>query len=427
MSASARDRLAGISPAKRELLLRMLQTQRKTSFQPAAPMSVAEMLAEAVLDDDIDPARASAPRAVPETVLLTGATGFIGAFLLDALLVHTGLQVFCLVRAADAAEGARRIAGNLADYGLAAPPPGRVIAVPGDLAAPRLGLAPEFYARLVDEVDIILHCGAAVKWTYPYAALRAANVAGTQEVLRLATNGPLKPVHFISTVGVFSSAEFGLDVVREDEKLEHSGSLAVGYAQSKWVSEKLVRLAGGRGVPFGIYRPNTGPDSRSGAFNTNDYVSQMIRGCIALRSAPALDIPIAGAAIDYAARAIVHLALSRPAHGGTFHLVEPEGVSWREMVRWINLAGYGVELADYADWKQRLGGTVPGGFSLGPFFSEGVFERIMLPRFDNSVVQNELRGTGIICPPPGFTPFAACLADFTRRGFLPPVAERGSA
>ncbi|HEY0299755.1 MAG TPA: thioester reductase domain-containing protein, partial [Rhizomicrobium sp.] len=266
-------RIAAISPAKQELLLRMLRARREAP-QPPAAMTVEQMLAEAVLPADIDPAMAAPPSAAPATFLLTGATGFIGAYLLDALRTRNRAPIYCLVRAADAAEAKARLAANLAVYGLA-PPDDNVVAAPGDLAAPRLGLDAAAFERLAGETDAILHCGALVKWTYPYAALRGANVEGTLEVLRLATRGRLKPVHFISTVGVFSSGEHRGGAVLETTPLEDSGSLAVGYAQSKWIAEKLVRLAGARGLPVAIYRPNTGPDSRSGAFNTSDYISQI--------------------------------------------------------------------------------------------------------------------------------------------------------
>ncbi len=412
-------RLAEISPAKRALLMRMLRERRQPVAAPAAEvMTVTDMLTQAVLPPDVDPRRVrpAAPRA--STVLLTGATGFIGAYLLAALVEAGVERVLCLVRAGGPTEAEARLDETLAAYDLPARD-GRTAVVVGDLASPRLGLDDPTFARLADEADAIVHCGALVKWTYPYAALKAANVDGTVELLRLATTDRLKPFHLISTVGVFSSAGRDGGAVLETEPLENSGSLAVGYAQSKWVAEKLAHLAAARGVPVGIYRPNTRPDSRTGAFNTADYMSQMLRGCIGLGQAPALDFSIAGAPIDYVARAIVHIALERPADGGVFHLVDPVGADWRQVIGWTKRAGYPLEAVDFLSWKQRVD-AVPGGFALGPFFSEGKFDQVVLPRFDTGRLQQALAGAGIACPSYGYEEFHLSLQHFARRGFLPP-------
>jgi thioester reductase-like protein len=421
-----KERLAGLSPAKRALLLQMIRSRRPPEAPAGRDMTVPEMLAEAVLPVEIDPARATAVTGPPGRILLTGATGFVGAYLLEALLQHTGAVIFCLVRAGTVAEAEHRITENLLAYGLAPPDVGRVVAVPGDLAAPGLGLGEARFDQLAQEIDAVHHCGAAVKWTYPYAALRPANVQGTLGVLRLATTARLKAVHFISTVGVFSSGGYRGATVTEDVPLEASGALSVGYAQSKWIAEKLVRLAGARGMPFAVYRPNTGPDSRSGAFNARDYVSQMIKGCVVLRCAPALDLTIDGAPVDYVARAITHLSLATSSGAATYHLVNPRGVSWRDVAGWIGRYGYPIELVGLEAWRRRVAAPagVPGGFALAPFFTEGVFDQVLLPRFDTARLQADLRGTGIAFPAQGYEAFANCLSYFVRTGFLPPPGNR---
>lgn len=412
-------RLAEISPAKRALLMQMLRARRETVAAPAAQvMTVADMLAEAVLPPDIDPGRTRPAAERASSVLLTGATGFIGAYLLAALVEAGVERVICLVRANGPVEARARVDEALAAYDLP-PSDARTAVVVGDLASPRLGLDDRTFERLANDVDAIVHCGALVKWTYPYAALRAANVDGTLELLRLATTDRLKPFHLISTVGVFSSAGRDGGEVLETEPLENSGSLAVGYAQTKWVAEKLAHLAAARGVPVCVYRPNTRPDSRTGAFNTADYLSQMLRGCIGLGQAPALDFAISGAPIDYVARAIVHVALERPADGGVFNLVDPVGVDWRRVIDWTNRAGYPLEAVNFLDWKRRID-AVPGGFALGPFFSEGKFDQVVLPRFDTTRLQRALTGTGIACPSQDYEQFHLSLQHFARRGFLPP-------
>ncbi len=129
-----------------------------------------------------------------------------------------------------------------------------------------------------------------------------------QEILRLANHTKVKPVHFISTIGVFSSPQSPIEVVREQEDLENSGPLYVGYAQSKWVAETLVRIAGERGIPVCIYRPGLGGHSQTGVFNAHDHVCIMAKGCIQLGCAPDLDLILQIAPADYVSQAIVHLS-----------------------------------------------------------------------------------------------------------------------
>ena len=97
-------------------------------------------------------------------------------------------------------------------------------------------------ADLAATIDVIYHSGAFVNWIFPYERLKATNVLGTEEILRLATRVRIKPVHYVSSLGVFplfdSSGE--VTVIREDDTLDHDGSLHGGYLQSKWVADKLV-------------------------------------------------------------------------------------------------------------------------------------------------------------------------------------------
>ena len=372
-------RIADLSPAKRELLFRRLRRNQADLPAPSA-MSVEELNARAVLDPAIDPASASAPSASAAATLLTGATGFLGGFLLHELLQQTNTIVYCLVRGASTEEAAERLAENLAALRLPSQHlGGRIVPVAGDLALPLLGLGQRQFEEFAGQIDVIHHCGAAVRWTYPYRARAGANISGTHEILRLASMFKLKPVHFISTVGVFSSPHFRREVVLESDALEDSGPLYVGYAQTKWVAEKLVRLASARGLPVTIYRPNTTGHSKTGVYNLHDHVCLLVRGCIELESDPDLDLTIWGAPVDFVSRAIVYLATRDPASGKTFHLVNPKGVRWEEVIDGLRGAGYRIRKVPYRDWVSRLLEAVKASRSnvlaaLSPFFSEEMFE-----------------------------------------------------
>jgi len=165
--------------------------------------------AEAILDPAIRPETAIFdPTAEPTRILLlTGATGFVGAFLLRELLLQTQAEIYCLVRSDDAESAKKRIQSSLEYYSIWDEHLSyRIIPIVGDLAQPLLGLSEEQFREIASQIDVIYHNGAFVKFTYPYSVLKLSNVLGTQEILRLASQIKLKPVHFVSTISVFSSA-----------------------------------------------------------------------------------------------------------------------------------------------------------------------------------------------------------------------------
>ncbi|MGC1396002.1 MAG: thioester reductase domain-containing protein, partial [Coleofasciculaceae cyanobacterium] len=240
--------------------------------------TIAELHADAILTPTITP-QAAYLDAVdqPQQIFLTGATGFLGAFLLQDLLQETTATIYCLVRAANLEDAKQKLRKNLKLYLL----PDltldkRVVIVLGDLGQPRFGLSEQQFSELATSVDLIYHNGAFVNLIYPYSALRSVNVLGTQEILKLASQIKVKPVHFISTLDVFQTPFYaGLKAILEDDDLTNVEGLADGYAQTKWVGEKLVMAANARGIPASIYRPGmiTG-HSQTGASQTNDLIGR---------------------------------------------------------------------------------------------------------------------------------------------------------
>jgi len=120
----------------------------------------------------------------------------------------------------------------------------------------QLGMPTGVWDQMAREIDAIVHNGAYVHWMHSYQHLRASNVNGTQEVLRLSCLYRLKPMHYISTTNVFDTLHHSaLKVVYEHDDASHTDGLSGGYTQTKWVAEQLVNRARARGIPTHIYRP----------------------------------------------------------------------------------------------------------------------------------------------------------------------------
>jgi amino acid adenylation domain-containing protein/thioester reductase-like protein len=319
-----------------------------------------DLQADAVLETSIRPdVLPIANYMTPQAIFLTGATGFLGAFLLDELLQQTQAKIYCLVRAANLDTGIEKLRKNLKNFLLLDRHwdlGDRLVPVLGDLAQPLFGLSEPEFQHLATKIDVIYHNGAFVNLIYPYEALRAANVIGTQEILKLASQVKVKPVHFISTLDVFQSPGYAdWEVLAEQDTLIHYQDLSDGYAQSKWVGERLIAQAHARGIPACIYRPGMiSGDSRTGASHIDDMVCRLIKGIVQLGSAPDLDLQMSLTPVDYVSRAIVHLSQQPASFGKTFHLVNSHPFPLAQMVEELQDFGYPIEVTDYQTWQAQL-------------------------------------------------------------------------
>ncbi|KAF9766375.1 hypothetical protein IL306_001237 [Fusarium sp. DS 682] len=291
-------------------------------------------------------------------ILLTGATGFLGGFLLKNLVDHTDAHIICLVRFSEPVEdcapaGMARIRKNLIDlslwedYLLE-----RIEILPGTLARDRLGLAPDVFDALATRVQVIIHAAATVNLVYPYAALRNANVIGTREILRLAGRSDAT-VHHVSTNGVLPASVEGWG---EDSAIELDNvptKLLDGYGQTKWVAEKLVSEAGCRGIPVRIYRPGTiSGHSVSGSVNAWDLVNAIIVESLQLGHAPHVEgWFVEMTPVDFISDAIVTLANHTDDTKQTvYHLGHPNPVSSGELFTSLAKLGYHTKPLLWDDW-----------------------------------------------------------------------------
>jgi len=347
----------------------------------------------------------------PAHILLTGATGFLGAFLLHQLLQKTQANIYFLVRAQNAKEAKNRIQRSLESYLIWNESfSSRIIPITGDLSHPLLGLTTEQFQLLASKVDVIYHNAAQVSFTYPYSALKKPNVFGTQEILRLASQIKVKPMHFISTLSVFPlEVNYGSQLIREDDSLDHGQKLYGGYTQSKWVAEKLLFIARSRGIPISVYRPvRIIGHSQTGAYNKNDFIYRMLLGCIQLGSAPDCDVMLNMLPVDYVAEAIIYLSQQEKSLGKNFHLANSKLISWNELVDWLNIAGYSLKKLPYEQWREKLLDFTKFSrenvlYNFLPIFSEGVSQEQIFDsvevKFDCQNTSMGLAGTSVECPP----------------------------
>jgi thioester reductase-like protein len=222
-------------------------------------------------------------------------------------------------------------------------------------------------------------------------------------------------------------------VIREQDNIEQGEGIFGGYAQTKWVAEKLVMTARDRGVPICIYRPGmvTG-HSQTGVSKTDDLMCRMIKSFIQLGSAPSLELMIDMTPVDYVSRAIVHLSRQKESLGKAFHLVNPHPLHLSNFVNEIHSFGYPIQQISYDKWQAELINDAKRSQknTLSPLLSL-LFERISQEQltylemcligaqfFDCQNTVTGLAGTSIVFPPVDARLLGNYLSYFKSSGFL---------
>ena len=352
----------------------------------AAEVAAADLRLEKFIETAVLTAATSLPRPHGQvrTVLLTGATGFLGRFLALAWLQRlaaVGGTLICLVRSKDAAAARARLdnifdGGDpelLAHYqGLA----GCLEVVAGDKAQANLGLDPPTWQRLCDTVDLIVDPAALVNHVLPYSQLFGPNVVGTAELIRLALTTRIKPYSYVSTGGL--ADQIGSSAFVEDADIRQicptrklDDSYANGYGTSKWAGEVLLREAHDAfGLPVAVFRCDMilADTQYHGQLNLPDMFTRLMLSLVATGLAPASFYELDssgqrqnahydGLPVDFIAEAICVLGGQLVKGHETYHVMNPhdDGIGLDEYVDWLIDAGYHIHrVADFDEWRERF-------------------------------------------------------------------------
>ncbi len=178
-----------------------------------------------------------------KTVLVTGATGFIGTQIARELLKDDQVTVIALVRAVDNESAMRKLAREWWDWPeLIEALNGKVEVVIGDVVQPHLGLTEEAYDELAKKITHIIH--TAADWRFlPLEELRKTNVQGTVNVLELAKKANID--HGLERFSHISTAYVagGRKGTVPEEALTDEYGFFTAYEQSKYEGEVLVHEA----------------------------------------------------------------------------------------------------------------------------------------------------------------------------------------
>jgi thioester reductase-like protein len=231
----------------------------------------------------------------------------------------------------------------------------RLRAEPADLAAAWLGLAPDRWDTLARTSCCIVHNGAQVNFGLPYAALRGSNIEGTLWALRLAAHEHRKPLHFVSSKGVFHDEAYpGATVILEDDPVRPPLA-GLAYQRSKWAAEQLVIAARAHGLETAVYRPGRiGGHSHSGRINPDDLLYRILRACVQVGSVPDVPIRLEITPVDHVAAAIVRIVRSPSATGRAYNLAHGHPVALPELRDALARIGFELALSSYDRWRAAV-------------------------------------------------------------------------
>lgn len=290
-----------------------------------------ELPQEAILADDII-ALPKLPKELPDVILLTGATGFVGRFLLRQLLDdYKQAKIYCLIRASNRLQAALRLKETLSQWDLwREGDENRLVAIPGDIAKSKLGMCPDDYQRLIEDVNSIFHCASNVNHFENYTAAKVTNVECINELLRLSSTKHPKLFNYVSTLSIFNSDGHPVGrVIAETSPISDENHLVVnGYEASKWVAEKIVLLAQKRSLPCNIFRLGlVWADSEKGRFDSQQREYRILESCVLSgHGITNYTYEMQPIPVDYVVNAISILAKTYPHGGQIFHIGGTKGM-----------------------------------------------------------------------------------------------------
>ncbi|KAI7871204.1 L-aminoadipate-semialdehyde dehydrogenase [Spinellus fusiger] len=367
--------------------------------------------------------------------VLTGATGFLGAFILDKLLSYPNTRVVCIVRAKSTPVAYERVKQAAIEHAVWQDrwkSDHRIEAVCGDLGSDRLGLSCVDWNDLVARTDCVVHNGALVHWVYPYHQLRAPNVLGSLWAMRLASEGKPKSFHFVSSTSVLDTPYY-IDSVKDKRVLETDAlegsrtGLETGYGQSKWVAERLIMEARKRGMQATIIRPGyILGDSRTGVTNTDDFIWRLLKGCIEIKCIPSISNDVNTCSVDYVASVVAaaayHDQMSSPL--GVFQVTHPSIFTYSDLLGSLLTYGYECKQTSYIEWRNSLmDHTLQSQnhalFPLLHFVLDDLPTSTKSASLDDSNTQAILKQDNVACPLMGDELMGLYYAYLIKVGFLP--------
>lgn len=286
------------------------------------------------------------PRPANErVVLLTGATGSLGSYILDSLISDRGIKhVYCLSRGPNSHE---RQQSSQAAKGLQPLPSDRVTHFDADVSKPYFGIPLAQYTELLTSVTDIVHNAWRVDFNLSLDSF-SSQVHAVRHLIDFSSHSTYgAQVLFVSSI----SAVGNMDGVTAEERVynEWTASDGTGYGQSKLIAERLLDAAArDAGIPCTICRVGqiAGPRGSAGKWPEREWLPTLVKSSRALGKLPqslGMLHTVDWVPVDVVGKVIVELMtasipeIAEPSSAAVvYHVANPSPTSWSEYVEGIS-------------------------------------------------------------------------------------------
>ncbi|KAL4755761.1 uncharacterized protein BDW70DRAFT_167943 [Aspergillus foveolatus] len=309
-----------------------------------------------------------------EVILLTGATGSLGVYILSRLMQKENVKkVYCLVRASSPNNALDRVLSNLASRSLPMVNVWKIVALPSQLGSEDLGLSPSILSDIRTSMTKIIHSAWAVNFTLGVRSFEAQHIRGVHNLINLCLSSQrLSPAEFYFCSSVSAAAGTPLPAtIAESPVPELAHAQSMGYARSKLVAERIIQAAAEKtGMIAKVLRVGQiVGDTVNGRWNTTEAIPLMLQTALTLKALPELDETPSWLPVDIVADAVLDLSgLNKTSASVSavlrqfsydpstiYHVQNPRAFSWtKELLPALKEAGLDFEVLPKREWVQRL-------------------------------------------------------------------------
>lgn len=306
-------------------------------------------------------------KALPnsQVVFITGGTGVLGGYLAKLLLSESDKTLYLLTRAKTEELARKNLTDLLAIYDV---PQNmiedymeRVHFVLGDVSLPFLGIGEQKYQELTKMIDTVIHAAGIVSLHGLYNTLVPVNVFGTKQMIDFTLETKNKYMVYISSYSIMGDIILSKNPPFSEEDFDRGQQFYnMGYQQTKFEGEYLVREATEKGLKWNIIRPgDIFGDSKTGSYplllpHLTGIFYDILRTVIYTEKAVTSEVYFDMTPVDYVAKGTLYLGLEHPAFYGTYNLTNPSHHTYTNVIQILKKLGHQIKLLSFDDYMPLL-------------------------------------------------------------------------